>query len=361
MAFTVKDIADALGARVEGDPNIKIDRPAEPSSSGPADLALAMDKAYAGALGSSEAVAAILWEGADWRALGLKAAIFIDRPRYAMAAVTGTFERPRLREPGVHETAIISPSASLGKDVSIGPFCVIGAGAVIGERSVLMSHVSVAEGVQLGADALLHEGVRLGARVQIGDGFIAHMNAVVGSDGFSFVTPDPGAIDEVKGAGRVSKSYDPQEFARINSIGSVGIGDNVELGANSAIDRGTIADTVIGSGTKIDNLVQIGHNVRVGKTCLLCGQVGIGGSAVISDRVVLGGQVGVADHVRVGENVIAAGKAGISSNVPPNRAIMGNPAIKMDANYASYKQYRRLPRLAKKLEDLEDRIRKLED
>jgi len=112
-------------------------------------------------------------------------------------------------------------------------------------------------------------------------------------------------------------------------------------------------------GTKLDNLVQIGHNVKIGKTCLLCGQVGIGGSSEISDRVVLGGQVGVADHIRIGENVIVAGKSGISSNVPPNRAVMGNPAFLMEASYESYKNYRRLPRLAKKIETLEKQLKKL--
>jgi len=359
MSFTIAQIAAALSARVEGDASLEIERPSEPATAGPQDLALAMDKSYSSDLVAGQAKAAILWQGADWTALGLKAALFIDRPRFAMAAVTGLFGEAPHAPPGIHPTAVIDETATLGDNVSIGPFCVIGVDVKIGKNARILAHVSIASGTRLGDNALIYEGVRIGARVVIGAGVIVQPNAVIGADGFSYVTPKPGAIDDIKGKGRISESYETQEFTRINSIGSVRIGDNVEIGASSTIDRGTVADTHIGDGTKIDNLVQIGHNVRVGNTCLLCGQVGIGGSAVIEDRVVLGGQVGVADHVTVGTNVIAAGKSAISSNVPPNRAIMGNPAIKMEANVNSYKVYRRLPRLTARLDALEAKVTKL--
>ena len=359
MTFTIAQIGEALSARVEGDGSLLIERPSEPATAGPSDIALAMDKTYQADVQAGQANAAILWEGADWVGLGLKAALFVDRPRYAMAAITGLFERPPNTSVGLHPTSIIDPTAQLGENASIGPFCVIGAGVDIGQNARILSHVTIGPETKIGYDALLYDGVRIGGRVSIGNQFIAQPNAVIGADGFSYVTPKPGAIDEVKGQGRVAKSHETQEFVRINSIGGVRIGDRVEVGASTTIDRGTIADTVIGDGTKIDNLVQIGHNVRIGKTCLLCGQVGIGGSAVIEDRVVLGGQVGVADHVTVGTNVIAAGKSAISSNVPPNRAVMGNPAIKMETNVNAYKAYRRLPRLAARLEALEALVTKL--
>lgn len=359
MGYTISKIAEALSARVEGDETIQLSRPATPLAATSDELALAMDPQYADDLVAGDARAAILWDGADWRGLGLEAAIFVERPRYAMSHVTTLFEHPIHAPAGVHPSAIVDPSATLGEGVSIGPFCVIGAGAVIGERSRILSHSSIQSDTVIGAEALIYEGVRVGARVKIGDGFIAQPNAVIGADGFSYVTPQPGAIDEVRTAGQVSGGHEAQEFTRINSLGSVRLGNKVEIGAGSVIDRGTIADTVIGNGTKLDNLVQVGHNVVVGETCLLCGQVGIGGSSVIGDRVVLGGQVGVADHVTIGDNVIAAGKSGISSNVPPNRAIMGNPAILMEANVQSYKAYRRLPRLSKKLDELEKQVSKL--
>lgn len=339
--------------------SLELKHPNTPSDAGADELAMAMDPDYADALERGAARAAVLWEGADWRALGLEAALFVERPRYAMAHVTHLFAHPVDAPVGIHPTAVVAESAEIGAEVSIGPFCVVGRGARIGARTRILSHVSVGADASLGEDCFLCEGVRIGARVRIGDRFIAQPNAIVGGDGFSFVTPKPGAIDEFKSGGHVSDGHISQEFTRINSLGSVRIGDDVEMGAGSAIDRGTLTDTVIGSGTKLDNLVQIGHNVRIGKTCLLCGQVGVGGSAVVGDRVVLGGQAGVADHVTIGDNVLAAGKAGVSSNVPPNRAIMGNPAILMEANVNSYKAYRRLPRLVQRLEALEKHVSKL--
>ena len=359
MSFSIQDIATSLSARAEGDLSLHIERPREPKEAGPNDLALAMDKAYGDALKTSQAQAAILWEGADWKALGLKAALYIERPRYAMAGLTHLFDIPPVQEAGIHPSALVHESAKLGKNPSIGAFAIIKSGVEIGDNARIMSHVTIGDDTKIGDNTLLFEGVRIGPRIQIGSDVICQPNAVIGADGFSYVTPTPGAIDEVKGAGKVSQSYNPQEFTRINSIGSVRIGDRVEIGGGTVIDRGTVADTVIGDGTKLDNLVQIGHNVKIGKTCLLCGQVGIGGSSEISDRVVLGGQVGVADHIRIGENVIVAGKSGISSNVPPNRAVMGNPAFLMEASYESYKNYRRLPRLAKKIEALEKQLKKL--
>jgi UDP-3-O-[3-hydroxymyristoyl] glucosamine N-acyltransferase len=198
----------------------------------------------------------------------------------------------------------------------------------------------------------------VGARVAIGARFIAQPGAVIGADGFSFVTPEPGAIEEVRrslgdrGAARQSS------YARIASLGSVRIGDDVEIGANSTIDRGTLSDTVIGDGTKVDNLVQIGHNVVIGRDCLICGQVGIAGSTVIGDRVVLAGQCGVADHLQVGDDVIAGAASIILSRVPAGRVVMGYPAMKMDANIEAYKALRRLPRLMRDMVDRQKRVSK---
>jgi len=194
--------------------------------------------------------------------------------------------------------------------------------------------------------------------VQIGDGFIAQAGVVIGVDGFSYVTPKLGSVEEAKATGKITDASRTTGFVRINSLGSVVIGDRVEIGANTAIDRGTIANTSIGEGTKIDNLVHIGHNVTIGKHCLICGQVGIAGSTVVGDRVVLGGQVGVADHINIGSDVIAAGKSGISSNVPSGRVIMGSPAMRMDLNINAYKALRRLPRLVAKVAALEKAISK---
>ncbi len=359
--FTIDAIAAALGAEAVGDLSLVIDHVQEPQLAGPDALALAMDESYAEALQAGGAEAAVLWAGADWQGLGLKAAIFAPRSRYVLSGVSYVFERKPEIAAGIHPSAVIDPTAVIGENPAIGPFVVIGARAQIGANARILSHSSVAEDAVIGNDALLYQGVRIGARVQIGDGFIAQAGVVVGVDGFSYVTPKPGAVEEARATGKITQASQTSGFARINSLGSVVVGDSVEMGANTTIDRGTIANTLIGDGTKLDNLVHVGHNVTVGKHCLLCGQVGIAGSSIIGDRVVLGGQVGVADHLRIGSDVIAAGKSGISSHVPSGRVMMGSPAMRMDLNVEAYKALRRLPRLVARVAALEKTISKADE
>ncbi len=358
MKISVRELAEALGAEAVGDLDLQVTGPAEPAAATAEHLALAMQPAYAEALGEGSARVAILWDGADWQALGLEAAIFVPRPRYALAGVNGIFGLAPEVDSGIHPTAVIAEDAEIGEGVAIGPFVVIGRGAKIGPNARILSHSSIAEGAIIGANALLYNGVRIGARVVIGDDFICHSNAAIGNDGFSFVSPEPGVVEEARAEMQVREGHRDTEYVRINSLGTVVIGDRVEIGAGATLDRGTIADTVIGDGTKLDNMVHIGHNVRVGRNCLLCGQVGIAGSSTIGDGSVLAGQVGVADHVTVGENVVAAGQTGITSNIPSNRMVMGNPAVKMDTQVDMYKALRRLPRLAKRVEVLEARLSK---
>jgi UDP-3-O-[3-hydroxymyristoyl] glucosamine N-acyltransferase len=234
----------------------------------------------------------------------------------------------------------------------------IGAGCVIGPGARIASHVSIAGSAHIGSDALILQGVRIGARVTIGDRFICQPGAVIGGDGFSFVTPEKSGVEEIRETLGVRSSHHPQGWTRIHSLGSVVIGDDVELGANVCIDRGTIRDTEIGSGTKLDNLVHIGHNVTVGRDCLLCGQVGIAGSARIGDRVVLAGQCGVNDNIFVGDDVIAGGATKIFTNAPAGRVLLGYPAVKMSTHIEMQKALRRLPRLAATVAALQKAISK---
>ncbi|MEM7440910.1 MAG: UDP-3-O-(3-hydroxymyristoyl)glucosamine N-acyltransferase [Pseudomonadota bacterium] len=356
MAISIKEMAAELGLEAAGDLDIRIIGASEPSTARPDQLALAMDPSYAVALETSEAQTAVVWTGADWQSLGLKAAIFAPRARLALAGVTRRFDRPPEVTPGVHATAIIEEGAQIGADAAIGPYVIIGARARIGDRAHIAAHCVIGEDTELGDDALLHPGVRIGARITVGNGFISQAGTAIGADGFAYVTQEPGAVEEARAARAVSQDTHTGGYKRIYSIGSIVIGDDVEMGANCAIDRGTVANTVIGNGTKLDNLVHVGHNVQVGEHCLLCGQVGIAGSAVVGDRCVLGGQVGVADHVTIGADVVAAGKSGISSNVPPGRVMMGNPAMRMDLNVEAYKALRRLPRAMSKLARVEKAV-----
>ena len=357
--YKIDEIAKALGAEAFGDLSLEIFAVNAPEKAGANELALGMDPSYEEALLASNARAAIVWPDADWEAMGFKAAIIAPRSRYTLSGVTHLFEKKPVIEAGIHPTAIIADTAQIGKNPAIGAFVVIGENVHIGDNARILSHSSISEGARIGNNALLYNSVRIGARVEIGDAFICQAGTVIGVDGFSYVTPKPGAIEEAKATGQISKQGETQGFARINSLGTVVIGNNVEMGANCAIDRGTIENTTIGNGTKFDNLVHIGHNVTIGETCLICGQVGIAGSTVVGDRVVLGGQVGLADHITVGSDVIAAGKSGVSSNVPSGRVIMGSPAMKMELNVEAYKALRRLPRTLAKFLQLERTVQDL--
>ncbi|MDE3121131.1 MAG: UDP-3-O-(3-hydroxymyristoyl)glucosamine N-acyltransferase [Paracoccaceae bacterium] len=359
MVHRIGDIATALGGRAVGDIGLTVRGAAEPSGAGADDLALAMSPKYAEGLRAGKARAALLWDGADWEALGLRAAIFVARPRLAMAGLTRVFDPGPEIAPGVHPAAIVDPSAEIGAGAAIGPFVVIGRGVKIGPRARIASHVSIAEGALIGADALLLQGVRIGPNVRIGDRFVAQPGAAIGGDGFSFVTPEKSGVEEIRSTLGQREEIREQAWTRIHSLGSVRIGDDVEIGANATVDRGTIRDTQVGNGTKIDNLVQVAHNVIVGEHCLLCGQVGIAGSVRVGDRVVLAGQVGVNDNIVIGNDVIAGGGSKIFTNVPAGRVILGYPAIKMEGHVESYKGFRRLPRLMAQVAELQKAVSKL--
>ncbi|AZL60942.1 UDP-3-O-(3-hydroxymyristoyl)glucosamine N-acyltransferase [Tabrizicola piscis] len=353
MPHTIRDIALALGAEAAGDLDLTVARAAEPQAAGPGDLALAMDPRYADGIAKGQAQAAMLWPGADWQAMGLKAAIFAPRGRLAMAGLTRLMDPGPDIDAGVHGMAIVHPSAVIGSGAAIGPFVTIGAGVVIGPNARIASHTSIAEGARIGADCLILHGARIGARVTIGDRFICQPGAVIGADGFSFVTPEKSGVEEIRETLGSRADIKDQSWTRIHSLGAVTIGDDVEIGANVCVDRGTIRDTEIGPGTKLDNLVHIGHNVQIGRDCLLCGQVGIAGSARIGDRVVLGGQCGVNDNIFVGNDVICGGATKIFTNAPAGRVLLGYPAVKMETHVEIQKALRRLPRLATRVAALE--------
>lgn len=351
-SHTVGEIARALDAPAEGDLSIEVTGVAEPADAGECDLALAMDPKYADGLGRGRARAAVLWAGADWRALGLGAAIFVGRPRLAMAAITRAFDAgPGIAE-GIHPTAVIAADARIGPGAAIGPFVVIADGVAVGARARIGAHVTIGAGSRLGDDALIHPGARIGRDVRIGHRFICQSGAVIGGDGFSYVTPEKSGAEEVRETLGQRAEIRAQKWLRIQTLGGVAIGDDVEIGANSTVDAGTIRATAIGNGTKLDNLVHLGHNVTVGEDCLLCGQAGIAGSVRIGNRVVLGGQCGVVDNIFIGDDVIAGGGTKILSNAPAGRVLLGYPGIRMETHVQAWKNIRRLPRLFEQVAEL---------
>lgn len=356
MRYSLSELAHATGLTAVGNTNLVVRAAAEPAQARPDDLALAMAPAFADAMTNSNARAAVLWDGADWEAMGVEGALIAPKPRVALALVTGAFQHPTDTAPGIHPTAVIDPSADVGIDAAIGPFALIGARAKIGRNAVIGAHVSIGSDAELGDRALLHDGVRIGARCRIGHDFIALANAVIGADGFSFEPPQKGNVEVAKRTGTVDGAAQTPRFLRIHSLSAVEIGDDVEIGACTTIDRGTISPTRIGTGTKIDNQVQIGHNVQVGQTCLLCAQVGIAGSSVLGDRVVLGGKTGIADHVNVGSDVVCAAATMVASNIPARSVMMGMPATPRDKTIQQFMAIKRLPRLAAQVAEIRAKL-----
>ncbi|MCX7300009.1 MAG: UDP-3-O-(3-hydroxymyristoyl)glucosamine N-acyltransferase [Rhodobacterales bacterium] len=351
MELTIGNIAQTLGAMAAGDLSLIMARAAEPSAAGPDDLAIALSPAYAAALPKGRARAAVVWPGADWQALGLQAAIFAPRGRLALSRLTGLLDPAPDIAPGIHPTVILDPTATIAEDVAIGPYCVIGAGVTIGGGTKIDSHVTIGIGSLIGGSGLIHAGVRIGRHVRIGDRAIIQPNAVIGADGFSFVTATPSSVERAKetmGKDAVTAPDDPTWY-RIHSLGGVWIGDDVEIGSGTTVDAGTIRATRIGNGTKIDNMVMVAHNAIIGENCLLAGHSGVAGSGVLGDRVVLGGKSGVADNTTVGSDVVLTGGTLALSNVPSGRVMMGYPATKMETQVETYKALRRLPRILRDL------------
>ena len=358
MSYSIAEIAAALGLTAEGDTDILVSGVNEPALASESEIALAMKPDFAAQIPEGAARVAMLWDGADWRAMGLAAALLAKRPRHALSGLSAMMDPGQGWGEGIHPSAVVDPSAEIGEGVSIGPLAVIGAGVRLGDGAVVGPHCTIGAWTEIGPNALLHAGVMIGARLRIGARFIAQMGAVIGGDGFSYVTPEPSGVEKVRSTLGRESDAEAQAWARIHSLGGVEIGDDVEVGSNACIDRGTVRATRIGDGTKIDNLVQVGHNVEIGRNCLLCGQAGVAGSARIGDNVVLGGKAGVVDNIFVGDRVIAGAASVVMSNVPAGRAVLGYPATKMDSNIESYKALRRLPRLLRDVAALKKAVPK---
>src|SRR5215472_7309284 len=314
----VRDIAQALGAPLDGDGSIAVKRLVHPAQAESAsDLALATNPQAAAALAQTKASAVVVAAAAPRPNRPFAAVIAVTEPRMALACLTALFDPDPPQERGVHPTAVVAAEAELGADVSIGAYATIGPRSRIGAGTTIMPHVTVGAGAAIGAHALIHSGVRIGHDCRLGDRVIVHGNAVIGADGFSFA---PDLMSAIAFTASV-------KIQRVHSLGNVVIGDDVEIGACTTIDRATLESTRIGGGTKIDDHVHIGHNVTIGESCILCGMVGLSGSVRLGDRVRLGGGVGIGDHVRIGDQAVVAAGSGVGSNVPAGAFVSGYPAL----------------------------------
>jgi UDP-3-O-[3-hydroxymyristoyl] glucosamine N-acyltransferase len=355
----LREIAAALSASFIGDGEIEIQRIADPATeTGASDLAVAITPNSVAALESCRARAAVVAVGCDGPLERFDAVITVGRPRVALAILTNLFARPIGIDAKIHPTAVIAADSEIADGVGIGAFTVLGSRARIGSDTMIQAHVTIGADVTIGSGCLIYPGARIGDGTRIGDRAILHHNVSIGADGFSFVTPDRGSVESAKAVGRVEVSN--AGLMRINSIGTVVLEDDVEVGANSAIDRATLAATRIGRNTKIDNLVQIGHNVVVGENCLICGMAGISGSVTIGDRVVLGGGVGIADNVTIGSDAVIGAGSAVASNVPAKGVVVGRPAIPRERAFEQLRLVGRLRSLFADVARLKERIQLLE-
>ena len=322
--FTLEQIAQITGGLLSKTQDVTITNIAPPMLADENTLALALGEEEIANLSTSKARAALVPLGVN---IDGYTTIEVERPRLAMMKlITLFYSAPETNE-GVHPTAVVHPEAKLGQNVSIGPNAVVAKGAVIGDNTTVLANCYIGNYAEIGSECFFHAGVNIGDRVKVGNKVILHHGVSLGADGFSFVTENPNNIEQARKDGEIKEGNVEQVIFKINSIGNVIIGNNVEIGANTAIDRGTIENTVIGDNTKIDDLVMIGHNCKIGKGCMIVSQVGIAGSCEIGDRVVIAGQAGLADHIKIGSDTIIAAKAGVTKSFPEKSIIVGAPAV----------------------------------
>ncbi|MFP4281476.1 MAG: UDP-3-O-(3-hydroxymyristoyl)glucosamine N-acyltransferase [Opitutales bacterium] len=303
------------------------------------DLSFLGNRKYARQVESTHAAVVLVptafaGQPADGQAFGR-----VDNPSLALAEVCRWIERQLTPRPaaGVHPSAVVDPTAEVDPSATIGPLCVVEAGARVGPRAVLHAQVFVGHEAQIGADSWLYAQVAVHRLCRVGERCMLHSGVVIGGDGFGFEPT-------------------PQGHAKVPQIGTVEIGDDVEIGANSTVDRGRFSPTRVGRGTKIDNLVQLAHNVEVGEDCFICSQVGISGSTKVGDYVVLGGQVGTVGHIHIGDRVQVGGQAGIAKNLAPGTFYTGTPAREFQLQRRIEAHAARLPEVFARLKAVEQAV-----
>jgi UDP-3-O-[3-hydroxymyristoyl] glucosamine N-acyltransferase len=356
---TLGQIAKYLDGELRGNADVAITRVVHPALvRGPEDLALVLSRSVLELLKQNQVANAVV--PAELGPVDVPNFVLVPRPRLALARLLELFERPAYSIEGIHPSAVIDPTAKIGANTSIGPHCWIGPNTVIGTGCRLISNVSIGAEVKIGDQTLVHAGVFIGDRCEIGQYVIIQPNATIGGDGFSFVTPERGSVESVRPNKKTEVTSFNHEIVRVNSIGNVVIEDYVEIGAGTCIDRGTLGETRIGSGSKLDNLVQVGHNATIGRNCLIVAMAGLGGSSKVGDRVVLGGQAGLPDHMVVGDDAVIWAQAGVVGNVPAKQAVASTPAVPMRDFLEREVQLRRLPAMQRQLKELQKAVADLQ-
>jgi UDP-3-O-[3-hydroxymyristoyl] glucosamine N-acyltransferase len=322
-------LASTLGATLEnGSPDIEITGVAGIEHARPGEITFVANPKYGSAVRSTKASAVIVdhvFPAADTTLLRVK------NPYFAFARALELFYQPPQYAPGIHPTAVLHPTAKIGAGAHLGPYVVVDEGVVIGTHAVLLAHTVIYRGARIGDRFFAHAHCVVREHCRLGDDVILQNGAVIGADGFGFARDDTGA------------------WHKIVQSGLTVLADQVEIQANACVDRASVGETRIGRGSKIDNLVQVGHGSSVGEHTLLCAQVGLAGSTEVGDKVILAGQVGVAGHCHIGDGVIATAQSGIPSDVPAGQVVSGYPAIENKLWLRCVAIFNRLPELAKAL------------
>jgi len=336
---TLAELAEILGGEVIGDPDTPIRGVAGIREALPGEITFLANARYEPYLLETRASAVICSRDAR---NAPKPLLRVDNPYLAFQRIVRVFRPDSYRpEPGIHPSAVVSAQATLGEGASVGPRCVVEAGVNLGARTVLMAGCYVGVGSTIGAETFLYPNVTVREECHLGARCIVHPGVVIGSDGFGF-------------------AFDTGRYHKVPQVGNVIVGDDVEIGANTTIDRATTDSTRIGDGTKIDNLVQIGHNVIIGEHCIIVSQVGISGSTKLEDYVTIGGQAGLIGHITVGRRAMIGAKSGVTKSVPEDAVVSGFPAMPHGVFKRAMAFIQKLPELFQRTKDLERRVSGLE-
>lgn len=327
---TAAALASACGGRLVGEAATVVDGARSIESAGPRDIAFVAD-ARAEKAAAASAAGVLLARSAS--AFPGRTVIEVPDPSLAFAAVLEVVFPRRVAAPGIHPTAIVDAGARVAPTAEVGPYVVVGCGTEVADGSILDAHVVVGRRCRVAAGAWLHPHVVLYDDVEVGPGTEVHSGAVLGADGFGYAAS-------------------PAGLRKVPQVGGVQVGAGVEIGANTCIDRATLEATRIGAGTKIDDLVMVGHNCVVGAHTVLCGQVGLAGSTTVGDQVVLAGQVGTAGHIRIGRGVKAGGQTGITGDVPDGASLFGTPHMPHREALRVHAELKRLPETARLVRSL---------
>ncbi len=332
MPFTARELADRIGAEVVGDPDVLIEGVAKIEEASPQDVTFVSNPAYRKHLQNSRAAAVII----DSAPEGGNATFLVTAEPYLafLKALRLFHPEPQAPEAGVHPSAVIGENVTVAEGASIGPLCVLEDGVAVGKNSVLRAQVFVGRNVVIGEDCLFHSRVTIREGCRIGNRVILQDGCVIGSDGFGFAQAEQG-------------------YEKIPQVGIVVLEDDVEIGANTTVDRATLGQTVIRRGVKLDNLVQIAHNVEVGSSTVMAAQTGIAGSTKVGEKSVLGGQVGVAGHLHLSDGIMVAAQSGVTKDHGPKKIISGYPA-------RDIMEWRRIEASLTRLPELIKRVGKLE-